>query len=374
MIKYLSICLFCIISYNSYAQNDIREKFAYGHLSRNDVTLPFRLFTPDLAKNINDNKYPLILVLHGSGESGNDNETHLNQNFAKGWAEDFVQKKNPCYVLAPQVGFNNVWGDKDINEILDSTLDSLIVNTKVDKNRIYLTGYSMGGWASWYYPYLFPDRFAATVPMSGFWVENFNNLSLDNFVKGYPKIPVWNLHHRKDGDQEITKSRVIIKEFEKNNVNFIHTNPYAENSVKLTNMQIEEYINNGNKSLYTEYDFPCEISTIDCHWIGEFAVKDSLLHKWLFKQNKINDSLDKESSILKKNFKIYPNPTKSYIYIKSPFKTEVYYDLISISGVNLLKGKFNSEKTINLAQFKSGIYIIRLINNSKIYIEKIIIN
>ncbi len=372
MIRYLKIFLFFILSYNSYTQNDIREKFAYGQTSMNNVTLPFRLFTPDLAKNLNDTtKYPLIIALHGSGESGNDNEGQLLQNFAKGWAKDFVQQKNPCYVLAPQVNYKNLWGDKDINEILNTTLDSLIVNTKIDKDRIYLTGYSMGGWASWYYSYLFPERFAAIVPMSGFWIEDFNNLSLEKFVKNYPKTPVWNLHHRKDGDQNISNSRIMIETFEKNDINFVHTNPYTENSLKLTDIEIEELINKGNTLFYTEYVFPCEISITDCHWIGEFAVKDTLLHKWLFKQNKKNISpLSNEEVTLK----IYPNPTESDLYIITPSKTEVYYDLISISGAIILKGKLNSKKTIDLTKLQSGIYILKLTYNSKTQIKKIIIN
>ena len=38
---------------------------------------------------------------------------------------------------------------------------------RIDRNREYIAGHSMGGWASWLLPILYPDRFAAAFPASG---------------------------------------------------------------------------------------------------------------------------------------------------------------------------------------------------------------
>jgi hypothetical protein len=60
--------------------------------------LLYRLYKP---KNYDANqKYPLILFLHGAGERGNNNAAQVRD--ALHWAKDDVQKENPCFILAPQ--------------------------------------------------------------------------------------------------------------------------------------------------------------------------------------------------------------------------------------------------------------------------------
>ncbi|HEX6713056.1 MAG TPA: prolyl oligopeptidase family serine peptidase, partial [Thermoleophilaceae bacterium] len=58
------------------------------------------------------------------------------------------------YVGKGQVDFNEVWDD--VHKLLN-----------IDRNREYIAGHSMGGWASWLLPILYPDRFAAAFPASG---------------------------------------------------------------------------------------------------------------------------------------------------------------------------------------------------------------
>jgi pimeloyl-ACP methyl ester carboxylesterase len=58
------------------------------------------------------------------------------------------------YVGKGQVDFLEVW--KDVHRLV-----------RIDRNREYIAGHSMGGWASWLLPVLYPDRFAAAFPASG---------------------------------------------------------------------------------------------------------------------------------------------------------------------------------------------------------------
>ena len=58
------------------------------------------------------------------------------------------------YVGKAQVDFNEVWADA-------------MATFNVDRNRVYVTGHSMGGWASYLLPILYPDRFAAALPYAG---------------------------------------------------------------------------------------------------------------------------------------------------------------------------------------------------------------
>ena len=49
-----------------------------------------------------------------------------------------------------------------------SILDSVLLNYHADKNRVYLTGASMGGFGTWYYASKYPEKFAAILPVVGF--------------------------------------------------------------------------------------------------------------------------------------------------------------------------------------------------------------
>lgn len=58
------------------------------------------------------------------------------------------------YVGKGQVDFQEVWDD--VHKLV-----------RIDRNREYIAGHSMGGWASWLLPVLYPDRWAAAFPASG---------------------------------------------------------------------------------------------------------------------------------------------------------------------------------------------------------------
>src|ERR1051325_2705861 len=69
-------------------------------------------------------------------------------------------------VVSPRGRGTSTWyvgkGQVDFREVWDDVHKSF----SVDPNRTYLSGHSMGGWASYLLPILYPDRFAAVLPAS----------------------------------------------------------------------------------------------------------------------------------------------------------------------------------------------------------------
>ena len=103
---------------------------------------------------------PMLVFLHGSGERGNDLALVCRHGppglVARG--QDF-----PFFILSPQCPRRSVWEP----DSLDALLDHLLTTLPVDKNKIWLTGISMGGYGTWDWGTASPERFAALVPICG---------------------------------------------------------------------------------------------------------------------------------------------------------------------------------------------------------------
>ena len=174
-------------------------------------TLPYRLLKP---KEVKENqKYPLVVFLHGIGERGNDNVKNLTYIHTL-----FLNEKNrnefPCFVAVPQCPLNENWTypdwyrqPKEPMSTVVSLIDSLSKLPFIDNTRIYIMGLSMGGYGTWYLLTQYPDKFAAAVPIcgGGDW----------NQAKNFAHVPVWAFHGKDDKVFHPDQSRQMIKELKK---------------------------------------------------------------------------------------------------------------------------------------------------------------
>ena len=138
--------------------------------SQNGNTLKYCLYVPDDYSA--SKKYPVILFLHGAGELGTDNITHIN-NLKKMFLNnaDYISQ---AILLCPQTA---EWWNLDRNYTGDGNgtltsamhlLEKIQKEYSCDKNRIYVTGLSMGGHGTWELLEHYGNVFAAGVPLCGF--------------------------------------------------------------------------------------------------------------------------------------------------------------------------------------------------------------
>lgn len=147
----------------------VREQFVDAH----GVRVPFRLLVPPVGVA---GPVPLVVVLHGSGAIGADNERQLGP-FARAWASPAVAAAFPAFVVVPQVPTRSAdyapWRDGELASRPGASLPSLIALVEslrsragVDRSRVYLVGFSMGGSAALAVATLRPDLIAAVVAFS----------------------------------------------------------------------------------------------------------------------------------------------------------------------------------------------------------------
>ncbi len=125
---------------------------------------PFLLYVPlDFGKT----KSPTLLFLHGAGERGTDLEgVYGNGPHGHVRGDKNLRDKFPFLLIGPQCAPDWVWSQRHITKGTVALLDEILkqYGDVVDKERVYMTGLSLGGAGTWHVALEAPDRFAAIVP------------------------------------------------------------------------------------------------------------------------------------------------------------------------------------------------------------------
>jgi predicted peptidase len=191
--------------------------FQFKTYVKDGHTLPYRLYTPELKRG---KKYPLVIFFHGAGERGADNRIQFLR-FAPTVA---FWEKYPCYIIAPNCpavpkGAKNaegVWVDTPFGATASTmkteptwpmalaieAIKKVIKENKVDHDRIYVTGLSMGGFASWEFLQREGKLVAAAIPVCG-----GGDLA---FANQFTKIPLWVFHGDADKTVPPNRSRDMV--------------------------------------------------------------------------------------------------------------------------------------------------------------------
>jgi predicted peptidase len=106
---------------------------------------------------------PLILFLHGSGESG-DNLDLLKVHGPLKYLSNSNENDIDAYILVPQCPTDQYWE----TTLLFELLEKVVADNKVDRNKIHFTGLSMGAWGIWNLAITHPEIPASLVAIAGF--------------------------------------------------------------------------------------------------------------------------------------------------------------------------------------------------------------
>ncbi len=164
--------------------------------------IQYYLYFPERYETDKQSKFPLLLFLHGGGESGMQLGALKTNGPPKLIAEG---KQFPFLILAPQHPEKKKWWN---TRSVKQLLDSVIARYRVDEKRIYLTGLSRGGAAAWEMAVQYPDYFAALAVVCGMtpvpyasWIDK--------------DLPIWIFHGTEDTSIPFTESENMVRELKK---------------------------------------------------------------------------------------------------------------------------------------------------------------
>ena len=171
------------------------------------IKLDYLLYLPSDYGKDESKKWPLIVFLHGSGESGNDVQKVTKHGPPELLSNGTDLPLKNFVVVSPQCPSSRVgWQPYMLNPFLDE----ILAKYKVDPDHVYLTGLSMGGYGTWLWAEQNPGRFAAIAPMSG-----GGNANPRIVRRSLSHMPVWNFHGEADPTVPISESEAMVEAVKK---------------------------------------------------------------------------------------------------------------------------------------------------------------
>lgn len=142
--------------------------------------------------------YPLLLFFHGAGEKG----SYLDKLKIYGLPKLIAAGQDfPAIVVSPQCPALSNWA-YELNK-LSRLIDELETLYQVDLDRVYLTGLSMGGYATWLLGQIQPERYAALAPVCGGGDPRHACVLKD--------VPIWAFHGALDDIVPLSESEAMVE-------------------------------------------------------------------------------------------------------------------------------------------------------------------
>lgn len=134
------------------------DDFLARSVSVDGKAYQYRVFLP---KSRDPNKkLPVMLYLHGSGSRGQENR---EQAWAFAAAIEGLKDKIDFIVVLPQCHDDAFWSSSEMANQALAALDSAVNEFNGDPDRLYLSGFSLGGYGTWQIAAAYPGRFAALI-------------------------------------------------------------------------------------------------------------------------------------------------------------------------------------------------------------------
>ncbi|MBI5766822.1 MAG: prolyl oligopeptidase family serine peptidase [Verrucomicrobia bacterium] len=250
LLRALAASLACAVTTFGFAA-ETQSVATFEKIITKKVGYTYLLSLPDGYEASGTKTWPLIVFLHGSGERGSDPwkvaihgppklirgpvpaaapapgatppPAETPEAKAKREASAAFLKAN-FIVVSPQCPAGTWWDDDGVLALVDE----MAAKHRVDAQRIYLTGLSMGGFGTWSVGIKYPERFAAIAPICGGGQKVDVRRSGREKKTALTSLGVWAFHGAKDPTVALEESEIMASELKKAGVKDIQLTVYPE--------------------------------------------------------------------------------------------------------------------------------------------------
>ena len=182
--------------------------FLYRELRLGDETYAYSVYVPP--EYSNEQAWPTVLYLHGSGTRGDDGLMPTDTGIAHAIRRN--RKLCPAIVVIPQCRSGTYWSREMLHMAL-RCVEHVSIDYHLDPQRIYVTGQSMGGAGAWALAAWMSDRFAAVAPIAGFVGQpnmRPDAATVAGLARQIRSVPVWCFHGEADTNVTPEQARTIV--------------------------------------------------------------------------------------------------------------------------------------------------------------------
>jgi pimeloyl-ACP methyl ester carboxylesterase len=170
----------------------VESELTFSHgLNQNPINTNYHYisYTPKEYNADTIKKWPLIIYLHGGSSRGTDSI----KLYCCGIPDQIWRGREfPFIIVAPQCPVHRRWST---DNWFENFYREVTTKYRVDTNKVYLTGVSLGGEGTWYLAIKYPEKFAAIAPISGFTRHiDYITQNTDKLID----VPVWAFHGKID--------------------------------------------------------------------------------------------------------------------------------------------------------------------------------
>ena len=169
--------------------------------------LRYLVYLPEGYEDDPEHEWPMIYFLHGSGDDEYDSTYVLSFGLPAVLLAGEQPADFPFVVISPQAFPGEAWWSPEMIPALGALLDEVSETYRVDTDRVYLTGLSMGGYGSWWLATAYPERFAALVSISGSGYRTPFAPEPETLCR-LAEVPVWAIHGALDQISEAGASQM----------------------------------------------------------------------------------------------------------------------------------------------------------------------
>lgn len=204
LVLFIITCTGCA-TLSSPDENDGKQQSqCFQAVIRKEVSSKYLLYLPEGYAGSKE-KWPLIIFLHGAGERGDDLKLVEKHGPPKLIASG--EMAFPFVIVSPQCPEGEWWSSGKQIDTLAALIDHIAASYRIDEDRIYVTGLSMGGFGTWRLACEHPNRFAAIAPICG-----RGDPFADRLI---PHLPVWIFHGAKDEVVPLQASQEMVDALKK---------------------------------------------------------------------------------------------------------------------------------------------------------------
>lgn len=247
--------------------------FSNNGISATSNDIPGRLYIPS---NYNPaNTYPMVIVYHGLGERGWTGTAQVNGNIDNLKAN---AESRGFFIYAPQIGTGaESWWDGFVDQTMMGAA-AVMASYNIDRQRLYVTGLSMGGGGARTAVGRFPQITAAAVPVCGLPRDAAGYLPEFPYLVGKP---IWQFHSIGDVTVPVAASRNYLNLIRAANNKPAQTFPLPSGAPYYTPASGHKFYDEDNFR-YTEYSG-------SSHSIWGTVYGDANMYTWLLAQHLAED-------------------------------------------------------------------------------------